>query len=99
MYTNRTKTKLFLLPFVYVMVVLFQVLDLSNTDIDYIPLDTFRGLNRIQMIDLSHNRFVTVPDSLSLIGSSLQYLTFNDNDIVELNDDSFIGIVLFYFTI
>ncbi|CAB3253601.1 unnamed protein product [Arctia plantaginis] len=69
-----------------------EVLDLSNTDIDHIPLDTFRGLTKIQMIDLSHNRFVTVPESLSLVGSTLQYLTFNDNNIVELNDDSFIGL-------
>ncbi|KAJ0177103.1 hypothetical protein K1T71_007112 [Dendrolimus kikuchii] len=69
-----------------------EVLDLSKTDIDSIPLDAFRGLVELQQIDLSNNRFVTVPESLSLVGSTLEYLTFNNNPIVELNDDSFIGL-------
>lgn len=70
---------------------LFQVLDLSKTDIDNIPLDAFRGLIKLQQIDLSDNRFVTVPESLSLVGTTLEYLTFNNNPVVELNDDSFVG--------
>ncbi|XP_026725125.1 protein artichoke-like isoform X2 [Trichoplusia ni] len=69
-----------------------EVLDLAKTDIDSIPLDAFRGLTKLQQIDLSDNRFVTVPESLSLVGESLQYLTFNNNPIVELNDDSFVGL-------
>lgn len=69
-----------------------QVLDLAKTDIDHIPLDVFKGMTQLQQIDLSQNRFVTVPESLSLLGSSLQYLTFNNNPIIELNDDSFIGL-------
>lgn len=68
-----------------------QVLDLSKIDIDSIPLDAFRGLSKLQQIDLSNNRFVTVPESLTLVGETLKYLTFNNNPIVELNDDSFIG--------
>lgn len=76
---------------IILMNVYFQVLDLAKTDIDHIPLDAFRGLTELQQIDLSDNRFVTVPESLSLVGESLQYLTFNNNPIVELNDDSFIG--------
>lgn len=69
-----------------------EVLDLSKIDIDNIPLDAFRGLTKLQQIDLSNNRFVTVPESLSLVGETLKYLTFNNNPIVELNDDSFIGL-------
>ncbi|KAM3964551.1 osteomodulin [Aphomia sociella] len=69
-----------------------KVLDLSKTDIDTIPLDAFRGLVNLQHIDLSNNKFVAVPESLSLLGSTLKYLTFNKNPIVELNDDSFIGL-------
>ncbi|XP_045535651.1 phospholipase A2 inhibitor beta-like [Papilio machaon] len=69
-----------------------QVLDLSSTDIDSIPLDAFRGLVNLQQIDLSGNKFVNVPESLSIVGSTLQYLTFNNNPIVELNDDSFVGL-------
>lgn len=64
---------------------------MSKTDIDSIPLDAFRGLLQLQQIDLSDNRFVTVPESLSLVGKTLEYLTFNNNPIVELNDDSFVG--------
>ncbi|CAH0719481.1 unnamed protein product, partial [Brenthis ino] len=69
-----------------------EVLDLAKTDIDNIPLDAFRGLVKLKQIDLSGNRFVTVPESLSLVGSTLQYLTFNNNPIIELNDDSFLGL-------
>lgn len=69
-----------------------EVLDLSKTDIDSIPLDAFRGLIKLQQIDLSDNHFVTVPESLSLVGSTLKYLTFNNNPVVELNDDSFVGL-------
>lgn len=64
---------------------------MSKTDIDSIPLDAFRGLVNLQQIDLSGNKFVNVPESLSIVGSTLRYLTFNNNPIVELNDDSFVG--------
>ncbi|XP_041978653.1 chondroadherin-like [Aricia agestis] len=69
-----------------------EVLDLSKTAIDSIPLDAFRGLVNLRQLDLSGNGFVTVPESLSLVGSTLQYLTFNNNPIIELNDDSFVGL-------
>ncbi|CAH2106553.1 unnamed protein product [Euphydryas editha] len=69
-----------------------EVLDLAKTDIDAIPLETFRGLVNLKQIDLSGNQFLTVPESLSLVGSTLQYLTFNNNPLVELNDDSFLGL-------
>lgn len=71
--------------------IIFQVLDLSKTDIDVVPLETFRGLVNLKQLDLSGNKFVTVPESLSLVGSTLQYLTFNNNPLVELTDDSFLG--------
>lgn len=64
---------------------------MAKTDIDTIPIDAFRGLIKLKQIDLSGNQFITVPESLSLVGSTLQYLTFNNNPIVELDDDSFIG--------
>ncbi|CAH0667547.1 unnamed protein product [Chilo suppressalis] len=69
-----------------------EVLDLSHTDIDNIPLVAFKGLKHLQQIDLSGNKFTTVPETLSLVGSSLKFLSFNNNPIVELNDDSFIGL-------
>ncbi|KAL0892897.1 hypothetical protein ABMA27_014580 [Loxostege sticticalis] len=69
-----------------------EVLDLSKTDIATIPINAFEGLTKLQQIDLSNNKFISVPESLSLVGNSLKYLTFNNNPIVELNDDSFIGL-------
>lgn len=51
----------------------------------------------MQQIDLSSNKFATVPESLSLVGKSLKYLTFNNNPIIELNDDSFVGKTSKYF--
>lgn len=71
--------------------VYFQTIDLSYTELDNIPLDTFKGLLYLKYIDLSGNKFTTVPECLSYVGDSLEMLTFNDNLIVELNDDSFIG--------
>ncbi|XP_038212297.1 chondroadherin-like [Zerene cesonia] len=69
-----------------------EVLDLSKTDIDNIPLDAFKGLVKLRQIDLSGNFFLNVPESLSIVGKTLQYLTFNNNPIIELNDDSFVGL-------
>lgn len=69
----------------------FQVLDLSYTEIDSIPMETFKELMYLKYIDLSGNKFITVPESLTFVGDSLQKLTFNNNSIEELNDDSFVG--------
>ncbi|GBP40544.1 Platelet glycoprotein Ib alpha chain [Eumeta japonica] len=69
-----------------------RILDLSYIEIDSIPMDAFRGLSKLQQIDLSGNEFTMVPESLGLVGNSLEYLTFNNNPIAELNDDSFLGI-------
>lgn len=66
-------------------------MDLAYTDIESIPLDAFRGLINLREIELSGNKFVTVPASLAAVGRTLEYLTFNNNPIVELNDDSFFG--------
>ncbi|XP_049869114.1 chondroadherin-like isoform X1 [Pectinophora gossypiella] len=66
-----------------------KFLDLSYTGIDSIPYEAFKGLTNLNQIDLSGNKFVTVPESLRLVGNSLEVLTFNNNPIVELNDDSF----------
>ncbi|CAH0750958.1 unnamed protein product [Diatraea saccharalis] len=69
-----------------------EVLDLSQTEIDNIPVETFKSLKKLQQLDLSGNKFTMVPESLSLIGISLKFLSFNNNPIAELNDDSFIGL-------
>ncbi|KAI8435788.1 hypothetical protein MSG28_004016, partial [Choristoneura fumiferana] len=74
-------------------------LDLSNNPIEILDFVTLlalssatKGLVNLRQIDLSDNKFTEVPESLSLVGSTLKYLTFNNNPIVELNDDSFIGL-------
>lgn len=64
---------------------------MAYTDIDTIPLDAFKALTKLQQIDLSGNKFTVVPDSLNMVGATLEYLSFNNNPIVELNDDSFMG--------
>ncbi|KAJ2945920.1 hypothetical protein O0L34_g4835 [Tuta absoluta] len=69
-----------------------QYLDLSYTDLKALPEEAFRGLLYLEEIDLSGNQFVTVPESLKLLGTTLRLLTFNNNPIVELNDDSFVGL-------
>ncbi|XP_026317468.1 leucine-rich repeat-containing protein let-4-like isoform X2 [Hyposmocoma kahamanoa] len=69
-----------------------QTLDLSYTEIDSIPMATFSNLMYLRYIDLSGNKFITVPESLNLVGGSLETLTFNNNSIEELNDDSFVGL-------
>ncbi|KAL4709901.1 hypothetical protein ACJJTC_003864 [Scirpophaga incertulas] len=69
-----------------------EVLDLAQTSIESIPMDAFSTLKKLQQLDLSGNKFTAVPESLSLLGRSLEYLTFNNNPVLELNDDSFVGL-------
>lgn len=69
----------------------FQTIDLSYTEIKTIPLETFKNLKYLRYIDLSGNKFITVPESLRFVGESLETLTFNNNNIKELVDDSFVG--------
>lgn len=64
---------------------------MSYTLIDSIPMAAFESLMHLKYIDLSGNAFITVPESLNLVGESLETLTFNNNPIEELNDDSFVG--------
>lgn len=54
-------------------------------------METFNDLLYLRYIDLSGNKFIAVPESLTLVGESLETLTFNNNSIEELNDDSFVG--------
>lgn len=69
-----------------------EILDLAYTEIESIPLNAFKDLINLKEIDLSGNRFTMVPESLRYVGETLEYLSFNNNPIVELNDDSFIGL-------
>ncbi|KAI5651752.1 leucine rich repeat domain-containing protein [Phthorimaea operculella] len=70
---------------------------LNNNPIEKIDYVTAYALSsatnlQLQELDLSGNQFVTVPESLKLVGTTLKSLTFNNNPIVELSDDSFVGL-------
>ncbi|VVD04545.1 unnamed protein product [Leptidea sinapis] len=62
----------------------YSDIDLETLNLGYNEihsLDKYLGLSYLRQIDLSGNFFLNVPESLSLVGDSLQYLTFNNNPL------------------
>lgn len=65
---------------------------MSHTGIGEIPSTLFQNLKLLSEVFLNGNNFLTVPDSLATIGSSLKYLHLSDNPIEVIDEDSFYGL-------
>lgn len=74
-----------------------QALDLAYTGLSDLP-EAFVQLSsvrhKLQLLRLNGNQFSHVPKTLAALGDSLQKLTLNDNPILELDKDSFRGLLL-----
>lgn len=74
-----------------------QTLDLAYTGLSDLP-ETFVQLSsmrhKLQVLHLNGNQFSHVPQTLAALGDSLQELTLSDNPILELDKDSFRGLLL-----
>lgn len=64
---------------------------MANNRLVDVPTDLVKNLKNLKEIDLSKNRLDFVPETLDSIGDSLEKLNVDDNPIVELSDDTFIG--------
>jgi hypothetical protein len=51
-------------------------------------------MSHLSEIFLDGNKFLKVPESLALVGKSLQYLYLNNNPIEKIADDAFSGNVI-----
>lgn len=56
-----------------------------------VPRDLMRNLKSLKSVDLSKNRLDFVPETLNNVGQTLERLNVDDNPIVELSDDTFVG--------
>lgn len=57
-----------------------------------LPNTIFEHMSQLSELFLSGNKFITVPDSISTVGSSLKYLRLNENPIEVIDVESFIGL-------
>ncbi|XP_069675072.1 leucine-rich repeat-containing protein 15-like [Periplaneta americana] len=74
-----------------------QVLDLAYTGLSDLP-ESFVHLSslrhKLQLLYLNGNKFTQVPESIAALGDSLEKLNLNDNPILELDEDSFRGLLV-----
>ena len=59
-------------------------LNLWSNNIAYISNGAFYGISNLQTLDLGRNRLTEMPD-LTLVSSSLTYLSLKENDITSKN--------------
>lgn len=52
----------------------------------------FEHMNQLNELFLSGNKFLTIPESLSAVGKSLEYLYLSENPIEVIDVESFVGL-------
>lgn len=57
------------------------------------PNGLFGNMKHLSELFINGNNLLTVPESLSLVGESLEYLHLSDNPIESINADSFTGLL------
>lgn len=73
-------------------------MNLANNRLVDIPRDLVKDLKVLKEVNLSKNRLDFVPETLDSVGDTLEKLNVDDNPIVELSDDTFVGELLYYLT-
>ncbi|CRK88204.1 CLUMA_CG001985, isoform A [Clunio marinus] len=69
-----------------------EILDLSHTGIMELPGAILENKEKLTEIFLNGNKFLEIPESLSAVGESLEYLHLSDNPIEEIEETSLIGL-------
>lgn len=64
---------------------------MANNRLVDVPRDLVRNLKGLREVDLSKNRLDFVPETLDTVGGTLEKLNVDDNPIVELSDNTFVG--------
>lgn len=70
-----------------------ETLDLSNTGIMELPSALLSGMKHLSELFIQGNKFLSVPESLSLVGSTLEILHISDNPIEIISHESFVKLV------
>lgn len=70
-----------------------ETLDLSYTGIMELPSLLFSDMHLLSELFIKGNKFLSVPESLSLVGSTLKILHLNDNPIEVITHESFAKLV------
>lgn len=66
-------------------------LDLSSTNIDTLPDEMLKNM-QLNELYVQGNRLKTIPESISLQRSSLEFLNIGGNLCAQFNDESFLGL-------
>lgn len=66
---------------------------MSYTSIPELPSALFENMKHLSELFINGNHLTSVPESLSIVGESLEFLHLSDNPIEEINKDSFTGLV------
>ncbi|XP_035034303.1 vasorin [Hippoglossus stenolepis] len=70
-----------------------QELYIFQNGINTLSQDDFRGLVELEMLDLSQNKLVEIPDGVFEMLSKLKNLDLSSNDITHISKGSFSGLV------
>lgn len=70
-----------------------EYLDLSWVGLNELPDQLFNGtMPKLRELHIEGNQLISVPESISLLGSSLKILHIGENLIVNLNNECFLGL-------
>lgn len=64
---------------------------MANNRLVDVPKDLVKNLKELKEVDLSKNRLDLVPETLDTVGETLEKLNVDDNPIIELSDNTFVG--------
>lgn len=70
-----------------------QNLYIFQNGIDTLSQDDFKGLRELEMLDLSQNELVEIPDNVFEMLSKLKNLDLSSNHITHISKDSFSGLI------
>lgn len=69
------------------------MLDLSHTGIMELPNSVLEHMENLHELFLNGNNFLTVPESLSFVGKTLEFFHIDENPIGTINNESFVELV------
>ncbi|XP_076264945.1 uncharacterized protein LOC143199059 [Rhynchophorus ferrugineus] len=73
-------------------VIYLESLNLANNELTELVGDAIKDLKHLKDINLAYNKLNEVPETLSYVGNTLEFLNLNSNPIFELTDESFLGV-------
>lgn len=69
-----------------------ETLNLASNQLTELVGDAVKSLRNLKELNLSYNNLDAVPETLSYLGETLEYLYLDHNPIFEMSDESFLGV-------